>query len=174
MLPRVMGVLFRKIMGSQHHGLVGLCLFFEELTRCSPFNDFPQPHKLIYALICLHVTPAFKIVHRCGTDRAQYYFALIEHRELNDRPIKVVLRISPCCRGIANAPFRRISLCHVDRSMSVCRTPSRLEIRHRILARRGIASIISALRDSRRDRPKTSGDLPVLRTPKTMDSRPLF
>jgi hypothetical protein len=66
MLPRVMGVLFRKIMGSQQHGLVGLRLFFEELTRCSLFNDFPQPHKLIYALICLHVTPTFKIVHRCG------------------------------------------------------------------------------------------------------------
>src|SRR5450759_1705566 len=45
---------FRKIVGSQHHGSVGLCLFFEELTRCSLFNDFPQPHELIYALIWLH------------------------------------------------------------------------------------------------------------------------
>jgi hypothetical protein len=70
MLPRVMGVLFRKIMGSQHHGLVGLCLFFEEFTRGTLFNDFPQPHKLVYALICLYVTPTFKIVHRCGADSA--------------------------------------------------------------------------------------------------------
>jgi hypothetical protein len=85
-----MGVLFRKITGSQHHGLVGLCLFFEELTRSSLFNDFPQPHKLIYALICLHVTPTFKIVQRCGADSAQNYFALIEQSELNDRPIEVV------------------------------------------------------------------------------------
>jgi hypothetical protein len=68
MLLRVMGVLFRKIMCSQHHGLVGLCLFFEELTRCSLFNNFPQPHKLIYALICLHVTLTFKIVHRFSAD----------------------------------------------------------------------------------------------------------
>jgi len=71
MLPRVVGNLFKKIVGSQHHWSVGLCLFFEELTRCSLFNDFPQPHKLIYALICLHVTPTFKIVHRCGADSAQ-------------------------------------------------------------------------------------------------------
>jgi hypothetical protein len=90
MLLRVMGVLFRKVMCSQHHGLVGLCLFFEELTRRSLFNDFPQPHKLIYALICLHVTPTFKIVHRCGAESAQNYFALIEQSELNDRPIEVV------------------------------------------------------------------------------------
>jgi hypothetical protein len=49
-----------------------------------------QPHKLIYALIWLHVTPPFKIVHSRGADRAQNYIALIEHRELNDRPIEVV------------------------------------------------------------------------------------
>src|SRR5450759_4208795 len=90
MLPRVMGVLFRKIMGSQHHGLVGLCLFFEELTRRSLFNYFAEPHKLIYALIRFYAASTFKIVHRLGTDRAQNYFALIEHRELNDRPIEVV------------------------------------------------------------------------------------
>ena len=90
MLPRVMGVLFREIMCSQHHGLVGLCLFFEELTRCSLFNNFAQPHKLIYPLIWPHVTPTFKIVHRRSADRAQNYFTLIEHRELNDGPIEVV------------------------------------------------------------------------------------
>src|SRR5450759_249482 len=90
MLPRVMDVLFRKIVGSQHHGSVGLSLLFEELTRCSLFNYFAQPHKLIYALIWPHATPTFKIVHRGGTDCAQNYIALIEHRELNDRPIEVV------------------------------------------------------------------------------------
>jgi hypothetical protein len=42
---------------------------------------FAQPYKLIYALIRLHVTPTFKIVHRRGADRAQNYLALIEHRE---------------------------------------------------------------------------------------------
>src|ERR1035437_8133329 len=66
MLPRVMGGLFRKTVGSQHHGPVGLSLLFEELTRCSLFNYFPQPHKLIYPLIWPHVTPTFKIVHRPG------------------------------------------------------------------------------------------------------------
>jgi hypothetical protein len=47
-------------------------------------------HELIYALIWLHVTPTFKIVHRRGTDRAQDCLALIEHRELQDHPIEVV------------------------------------------------------------------------------------
>jgi len=84
MLPRGMGGLFGKIVGSQHHGSVGLGLLFEELTRCSLFNYFSQPHELIYALIWPYVTPTFKIVHCCGADRAQNYLALIEHRELND------------------------------------------------------------------------------------------
>jgi hypothetical protein len=42
------------------------------------------PHKLIYALICPHVMPSFKIVHRCAADRALNNLALIEHCELND------------------------------------------------------------------------------------------
>jgi hypothetical protein len=79
-----MGGLFGKIVGSQHHGSVGLGLLFEELTRCSLFNYFTQPHELIYALIWPYVTPTFKIVHCCGADRAQNYLALIEHGELND------------------------------------------------------------------------------------------
>src|SRR5450830_1780588 len=90
MLPRVMGGLPNKIVGSQHHGSVGLGLLLEELTRCSLFNYFSQPHELIYALIWSYVTPTFKIVHRCGTDRAQNYIALIAYRELDDRPIEVV------------------------------------------------------------------------------------
>jgi hypothetical protein len=90
MLPRVMGGLSNKIVGSQYHGSVGLGLLFEELTRCSLFNYFTQPPELIYALIWPHVTSAFEIVHSRGTDRAQNYFTLIEHRELNDRPIEVV------------------------------------------------------------------------------------
>src|SRR5450759_423145 len=90
MLPRVVGGVSNKIVGSQNHGSVGLGLLLEELTRCSLFNNFAQPHKLIYPLIWPHVTPTFKIVHRRSADRAQNYFALIEHRELNDRPIEVV------------------------------------------------------------------------------------
>ena len=45
---------------------VGLGWIFEELTRCSLFNYFAQPHKLIYALIWLHVTPTFKIWSNSG------------------------------------------------------------------------------------------------------------
>src|SRR5450631_1716651 len=90
MLPRVMGGLSNKIVGSQHYGSVGLGLLLEELTRCSLFNYFAQPHKLIHALIWFYAAPTFKIVHRRGADRAQNYFALIEHRELNDQPIEVV------------------------------------------------------------------------------------
>jgi len=41
-------------------------------------------------MICLHVMPTFKIVHRRGADRAQNYLALIEHRELQNHPIEVV------------------------------------------------------------------------------------
>jgi hypothetical protein len=85
-----MGGLSNKIVGAQHHGSAGLGLLFEELTRCSLFDYFAQPHKLIYALIWLHVTPTVKIVHRSRADSAQNYYALIEHRELNDRPIEVV------------------------------------------------------------------------------------
>src|SRR5437870_2685037 len=85
-----MSRLSKEIVGSQHHGSVGPGLLFEELTRCTLFNYFAQPHKLIYALIWLHFTPTFKIVHRRGADRAQNYIALIEHRELNDHPIEVV------------------------------------------------------------------------------------
>jgi hypothetical protein len=84
------GGLSRKIGGSQHHGSVGLGLLFEELTRCAIFDYFAQPNKLIHALIWFYAAPTFKIVHRRGTDRAQNYFTLIEHRELNDRPIEVV------------------------------------------------------------------------------------
>ena len=36
-------------------------LLFEELTRCSLFNYFAQPHKLSYALIWFYVVPTFKI-----------------------------------------------------------------------------------------------------------------
>jgi hypothetical protein len=80
----------KEIVGSQHHGSVDLGQIFEELTRCSLFNYFAQPHKLIYAMFWPHITPTFKIVHRRGADRAQNYLALIEHRELNDHPIEVV------------------------------------------------------------------------------------
>jgi hypothetical protein len=79
-----------EIVGSQYYGPVGLNLLFEELTRCSLLNYFAQPHKLIYALIWLHVTPTFEIVHRRGTDWAWNYLALIDHCELNGHPIEIV------------------------------------------------------------------------------------
>jgi hypothetical protein len=66
-----------------------MALSFEELSRCSLFDYFAQPHKLIYALIWPRVTGTFKTVHRRGADRAQNYLILIEHRELNDHPIEV-------------------------------------------------------------------------------------
>jgi len=47
----VMDGLSRKIVGSQHHGEIGLSLLFKELARCSLFNYVAHPHKLIYALI---------------------------------------------------------------------------------------------------------------------------
>jgi len=53
------------------------------------FNYFAQPHELIYALVWLHVTFSFKIVHRGGADRALNLLVLIEHRKLNDHPIEV-------------------------------------------------------------------------------------
>jgi len=54
------------------------------------------PGKLSYALLRLHVTLAFKIVHRRGADRAKNYLALIEHCELNDHSIEVVaLHLAP-------------------------------------------------------------------------------
>jgi hypothetical protein len=53
------------------------------------FNYFAQTHKLIYALMWLHVAFSFKIVHRGGADRALNLHVLIEHRKLNDHPIEV-------------------------------------------------------------------------------------
>jgi hypothetical protein len=82
--------LFKEIVGSQQHGPVGLGLLFQKLTRCSLFDYFAQPHKLVDTLIWFHVMPTFKIVHRRGADRAQNYLALIEHRELNDISIEVI------------------------------------------------------------------------------------
>jgi len=38
----------------------------------------------------LEVMPTLKSVHHRGADRAQDYFALIEHCELNGHPIEVV------------------------------------------------------------------------------------
>jgi hypothetical protein len=52
-----------------------LSLLFEELTLCSLFNYFAQPHELIYALIGPHITPTFNMVHRRGANRAQNYIA---------------------------------------------------------------------------------------------------
>ncbi len=56
----------------------------------SLFNHFAQPHKLSYSLMWLHVTFTFKVVHRRCADRTLNYLVLIEHRKLNDHPIKVV------------------------------------------------------------------------------------
>jgi hypothetical protein len=83
--------LSEEIIGTQNYGSVGLSLLFEELTRCSLFNYIAQLHKLMYPLFWLHVTPTLKVVHCRRADRAQDHFALIEHRELNDHPIEVVI-----------------------------------------------------------------------------------
>src|ERR1700680_1305890 len=48
--------LLEEIVGPQHHWSFSLCWLFEELTRCSLFNCIAQPNKLIYSLICLHIT----------------------------------------------------------------------------------------------------------------------
>jgi hypothetical protein len=53
-------------------------------------NCLAQPHKLIYALVWLHVTFTLKIVHRRGADRTLNHLVLIEHRKLNDHPIEIV------------------------------------------------------------------------------------
>src|SRR6516164_9679511 len=85
-----MRYLSKEIVGSQHHGSLSLNGPFGELARRSLLNRIAQPHKLIYALICLHIMLAFKIVHRRGADRTLHCFALIKHREINDHPIKIV------------------------------------------------------------------------------------
>jgi hypothetical protein len=67
-----------------------LGLRFDELTRRALFNGFSQSHELIYALICAHVTPSLKVVHRRGADRARNRVCIIQHRELNDHTVEVV------------------------------------------------------------------------------------
>jgi hypothetical protein len=80
----------------------------QELTRCSLFNYIAQPHKLIYALIWLHVTRTFNIIHRRGgTDRAHNYLALIEHRERNGHPIEIITLYLASLQRHFNAPSRR-------------------------------------------------------------------
>jgi len=73
---------YLEIIRSQHHRAVGLGLFFEILMRRALLNCFPQSLKLTDALLRLHVTPSFKIIHRRSADRAQNHFVLTEHREL--------------------------------------------------------------------------------------------
>jgi hypothetical protein len=82
--------LLEEIVRTQHHWSFGFDWPFEKLTRCSLFNRIAQPHKLMYSLICLHITLAFKIIHRRSTDRTPNCLVLIKHREFNDHPIKVV------------------------------------------------------------------------------------
>src|SRR5438445_7385773 len=82
--------LLEEIVGSQHHRSFSLNWPFEELTRCSLLNRIAQPHKLIHSLIRLHITLAFKIVHRRGADRTTHCLTLIKHREINDHSIEVV------------------------------------------------------------------------------------
>jgi len=53
-----------KSIRSQNYGSVDLGWSIEELTRRTLFNYIAQPHKLIYPLLWLHVTPILKIVHR--------------------------------------------------------------------------------------------------------------
>jgi hypothetical protein len=81
---------YGEIIGSQDQRPIYPDLFFEELTGGPLFDHFAQPHKLIYSLMWLDVTPTFKVVHRRGADRTLNNLALIEHSKLNDHPIKVV------------------------------------------------------------------------------------
>src|ERR1700693_5877724 len=74
---RGMWQLLEEIVRSQHQRSFSLDWPFEELTRCSLFNRIAQPDKLIYSLICLHITLAFKIVHRRSADRTPNCIALI-------------------------------------------------------------------------------------------------
>ena len=56
--------------------------------------------KLIYSLICLHITLAFKIIHRRSADRTPNCLVLIKHREFNDHPVEVVASwLLPRCSG---------------------------------------------------------------------------
>ena len=82
--------LLEEIVRSQHQRSFSLDWPFEELTRCSLFNRIAQPDKLIYSLICFHITLAFKIVHRRSADRTPNCLGLIKHREINDHPIEIV------------------------------------------------------------------------------------
>jgi len=82
--------LLEEIVRPQHHRSFGLNWPFEELTRCSLFNRIAQPRKLIYSLFFLHITFAFKIIHRRSADRTPNCLVLIEHREFNDHPVEVV------------------------------------------------------------------------------------
>jgi hypothetical protein len=85
------GGLSDKVAGSQYDWSISRGLLFEEFTRSSVFNYFAQPHKLIHTLIWLYTESTVKIVHRLSTDRAMDYYSLIEHCELNHRPIEVVV-----------------------------------------------------------------------------------
>jgi hypothetical protein len=62
---------------------------FEELTRCSLFSRIAQPLELIDSLICLHITPKLKVVHRRGAYCASHWPALIKHGEFNNHSIEV-------------------------------------------------------------------------------------
>ena len=69
-------------------------------------------HKLIYTLLCLQITPTLKIVHRRGADRAQNYFALIEHRELDGHSTEVVAMNLPSLQRHRKYSMLDGSLCH--------------------------------------------------------------
>jgi hypothetical protein len=53
------------------------------------FDYLAQPHKLIHALVWLHITFVFKIIHRRGADCALNHLVPIEHCKLNDHPIEI-------------------------------------------------------------------------------------
>ena len=64
--PLVRPEVAAEIDGSQQHGAGSS----KNLRDARLLNYFAQPDKLICALIWLHVTPIFKIMHRRGADRA--------------------------------------------------------------------------------------------------------
>src|SRR5689334_10720687 len=80
-----------KVVGAQHHRPIGSGIAFEEPPRGMFFNDIPQPHELINALRWLHVARTFEGIHGRAADRTVDDLSVIEHCEIDDHPIEVVV-----------------------------------------------------------------------------------
>src|SRR4030095_11930834 len=99
--------LLEEIVSSQYHRSFSLDWPFEAFKRCSLLNRIAQSHKLVYSLIFLHITLAFKIIHCRGADRTAHHVALIKHCEINDHPIEVVAQHFTSLQWHCNSPFSK-------------------------------------------------------------------